>query len=437
MSDEVSALFSVSIYVESMLGLLLLFMWVQSLEIRAVAWWGSAHLLRAGSISLFGLYGEVQDLITIDFANVVLLTSFAATWTGTRLYAGRKINLRMLFAGGIIWLLAVQLPAFQQSIPLRSLLSSFIIAGYTWAAAAELWYCPNCPSVSRLPAIFLLFAHGSLFLLRTPLVVMLPHPPSTERVFGSIWLTVLSSEALLFTISIAFILMAMAKERAAYIHKAAAMIDPLTGVWNRRGLLAENERFFPTGNGAAEAAVLLIDLDNFKSINDRFGHAFGDRVLQMFAATACNAVRGSDVVGRLGGEEFAVVLYGLAEERALAVAERIRKVFAQQAEVIEGQNVGATVSIGLAVHDGYAIAFTELLWKADRALYRAKEAGRNRIEWAVPDFYARSHDAVPLGQALPRTSRDGSRRWAADAAQSLDPFYRSPPSWKSGLRSLL
>jgi GGDEF domain-containing protein len=120
-------------------------------------------------------------------------------------------------------------------------------------------------------------------------------------VFGSIWLTVLSSEALLFTISIAFILMAMAKERAAIIHKAAAMLDPLTGVWNRRGLLTENERIFPqSGRPTPEVAVLLIDLDNFKSINDRFGHAFGDRVLQIFAATARSAIRASDFVGRLG-----------------------------------------------------------------------------------------------------------------------------------------
>ena len=310
----------------------------------------------------------------------------------------------LLFAGGIVWLLASQLPDFQQSIALRSLLSGFIIAGYTWAAAAELWHCPNCQTVSRLPAIFLLFAHGALFLLRTPLSMMLPHPAGTERVFGSIWLTVLSSEALLFTISIAFILMAMAKERAAFVHKAAAMLDPLTGVWNRRGLLTENERFFQPGKEAQEVAVLLIDLDNFKSINDRFGHAFGDRVLQIFAATARNAVRGSDFVGRLGGEEFAVVLHGLARERAAAVAERIRNAFAAEAERIEGRKVGATVSIGLALHDGSAIAFTELLWRADRALYRAKEGGRNRVEWAVPDFYSREQDGgVPLGTVLPAT----------------------------------
>ena len=405
MPDDVSALFSISIYVESMLGLLMLFMWVQNFEIRAVGWWGSAHLLRAGSISLFGLYGQVPDVITIDLANVILLTSFATTWIGTRLYAGRKANPLLLFAGGIVWLLASQLPDFQQSIAMRSLLSGFIIAGYTWAAAAELWHCPNCQTVSRLPAIFLLFAHGALFLLRTPLSMMLPHPAGTERVFGSIWLTVLSSEALLFTISIAFILMAMAKERGAFIHKAAAMLDPLTGVWNRRGLLTENERFFQQpAKEAQEVAVLLIDLDNFKSINDRFGHAFGDRVLQIFAATARNAVRGTDFVGRLGGEEFAVVLHGLARERAAAVAERIRNAFAAEAERIEGRKVGATVSIGLALHDGSAIAFTELLWKADRALYRAKEGGRNRVEWAVPDFYSREQDGgVPLGTVLPAT----------------------------------
>jgi diguanylate cyclase (GGDEF)-like protein len=350
------------------------------------------------------LDGQVPDVITIDLANVILLTSFATTWIGTRLYAGRKASPVLLFAGGIVWLLASQLPDFQQSIALRSLLSSFIIAGYTWAAAAELWHCPNCQTVSRLPAIYLLFAHGALFLLRTPLSMMLPHPAGTERVFGSIWLTVLSSEALLFTISIAFILMAMAKERAAFVHKAAAMLDPLTGVWNRRGLLTENERFFQPGKEAQEVAVLLIDLDNFKSINDRFGHAFGDRVLQIFAATARNAVRGSDFVGRLGGEEFAVVLHGLARERAASVAERIRNAFAAEAERIEGRKVGATVSIGLALHGGSAIAFTELLWRADRALYRAKEGGRNRVEWAVPDFYSREQDGgVPLGTVLPAT----------------------------------
>ena len=99
MFDDVSALFTVSVYVEAMLGLLLLFAWVQNTNVRAVAWWGSAHLLRAGSITLFGMYGRLPDVITIDIANSILLTSFAVTWIGTRLFGEHKPNFAFMFGG--------------------------------------------------------------------------------------------------------------------------------------------------------------------------------------------------------------------------------------------------------------------------------------------------------------------------------------------------
>ena len=79
MPEDVSALFTVSVDVEAMLGLLLLFTWVQNTDIKAVAWWGSAHILRAGSITLFGMFGDLPNVITIDLANAILLTSFAVT----------------------------------------------------------------------------------------------------------------------------------------------------------------------------------------------------------------------------------------------------------------------------------------------------------------------------------------------------------------------
>src|SRR5208283_48456 len=124
---------------------------------------------------------------------------------------------------------------------------------------------------------------------------------------------------------IAFILLAMAKERTALRHKTDSLVDPLTGISNRRGFLQESERVTKRqAENPQLAAVLLIDLDNFKSINDRFGHAVGDKVLQIFADTAANTVRPSDFVGRLGGEEFAAVLYNVGRERAMVIAERIR-----------------------------------------------------------------------------------------------------------------
>src|SRR5207245_2582838 len=112
--------------------------------------------------------------------------------------------------------------------------------------------------------------HGALFLLRNPLAGMV-RLPNDDPLFTSAWLSVLSAESLLFPISIAFILLAMAKERAELSHKTAAKLDPLTGLPNRRAFLqdAEQLRAMQLARGSA-IAVLMIDLDNFKSINDRF-----------------------------------------------------------------------------------------------------------------------------------------------------------------------
>jgi GGDEF domain-containing protein len=129
-----------------------------------------------------------------------------------------------------------------------------------------------------------------------------------NQLLGSVWLTVLSFEALLFTISIAFILLAMAKERTELRHRTAALVDLLTGIANRRSFMQDATQFAKRhGGDPRPTAVLLIDLDHFKSINDRFGHAMGDRVLEIFAEAARNSVRATDLIGRLGGEEFAAV----------------------------------------------------------------------------------------------------------------------------------
>jgi hypothetical protein len=219
MPEDISALFSVSVYVEAMLGLLLLYTWVQRPEITAVAWWGGAHLLCAFSIALFGMFGTLPDVVTVDLANAILLISFGVTWTGARLFGGRQPSLSLL-AGAAIWLIASLMPEVAESVALQALLSAMIIAAYMWLAAGELWRINDGQLVSRLPAFFMLFAQGAMFLMRTPLGVLMPHISGTERLFGSVWLTVLSSEALLFTIAIAFIFMAMAKERAAQMQRA-------------------------------------------------------------------------------------------------------------------------------------------------------------------------------------------------------------------------
>jgi len=395
MTLDVNTLFMVSIYVEAILGLLLLFVWVQNTAIYAVAWWGFAHLIRAASIVLFGMYGSAPDLITIDLANALLFTAFAVTWTGARVFDGRPVEPVYLVTGAVLWLLVCRLPVLTEAVDTRALIASGIITTYTWLAAYEFWRGRGEPLVSRWPAIFMLFAYGALFLLRTPLVSVLPIAPN-NRMLGSVWLTVLSFQALLFTISVAFILLAMAKERTELRHRTAAMVDPLTGIANRRSFLQDAAQLAKRHIvNPRPIAVLLIDLDHFKSINDRFGHALGDRVLEIFTESARHSVRASDLFGRLGGEEFAAVLCDTSCDKAVAVAERIRQSFARATQEVDSRLVCATVSIGLVHCQEVALDMAALLAQADQALYIAKERGRNRVEVATLDMMLKSKGDVP------------------------------------------
>jgi diguanylate cyclase (GGDEF)-like protein len=387
MNLDVNTLFLVTIYVEVILGLLLLFAWVQNTAVTAVAWWGFAHLLRAASVVLFGLYGSVPDLITIDLANALLFTAFALTWTGARLFDHQKPLPILMFGGAALWLIVCRLPGVAGSFDVRVFLSSGIITAYTWATAYEFWRGRSEPLVSRWPAIFMLFAHGCLYLLRTPFGAMLPWSPTGSEVFESVWLTVLSFEALLFTIAIAFILLAMAKERTEYRHKTASLVDPLTGIANRRAFMRDGEALLRRQvSDPCAIAVMLLDLDHFKSINDRFGHAVGDHVLQVFSQAGSRCMRRMDLFGRLGGEEFAALLYDTNRDKALAAAEEIRTTFAEATSKVDDSPINATVSIGVVVSHDPVSDFSVLLAQADHALYRAKESGRNRVEIASIDL---------------------------------------------------
>jgi hypothetical protein len=139
MSFDVNTLLIVTISVEAILGLLLLFAWAQNTQISAVAWWGCAHLLRAGSIALFGSHGSVSDTFTIDLANALLLLSFGLTWSGARIFGGRLPLPFYLVAGPLAWVICAHLPGIGDDLQMRILLSPGIITLYTWLAAYEFW----------------------------------------------------------------------------------------------------------------------------------------------------------------------------------------------------------------------------------------------------------------------------------------------------------
>ncbi|MDD3516812.1 MAG: diguanylate cyclase [Chromatiales bacterium] len=164
--------------------------------------------------------------------------------------------------------------------------------------------------------------------------------------------------------------------------KALATTDALTGLPNRRHLLEQMERELARVRRHPErpAAVLMADLDHFKRVNDKYGHAAGDMVLRHFAATLREAARKSDLAGRLGGEEFVLLLPDTPIDKARLLAERLRETI-ETARVDTGNGrVRYTVSIGITAMTADDAAVDPALARADAALYRAKQGGRNRVE---------------------------------------------------------
>lgn len=157
--------------------------------------------------------------------------------------------------------------------------------------------------------------------------------------------------------------------------------DSLTGLLNRRSIreYAEAALLQAVRAGAA-ISVILLDLDHFKDVNDRYGHQTGDDALRLVAETIAAALRTGDRVGRMGGEEFLVVLPDTALDQAVAVAERIRRrVAARPLTLPDGTRVPLRVSAGVATAPPVAPTLDVLLQQADAALYRAKRGGRNQV----------------------------------------------------------
>jgi diguanylate cyclase len=161
-----------------------------------------------------------------------------------------------------------------------------------------------------------------------------------------------------------------------------ALIDPLTGIYNRRGFAVQVQKMFGDSELMKKGAcMLMVDIDHFKGINDSYGHLFGDKVIRTIAGTIKSMVKGQDCVARMGGEEFAVMLPGTPLTGASTVAEQIRATVEQgriRHANSDSELSGITVSVGISQY-GDDFTLEEWLDRADKALYLSKQHGRNRV----------------------------------------------------------
>ncbi|HKI86999.1 MAG TPA: GGDEF domain-containing protein [Thermoanaerobaculia bacterium] len=180
--------------------------------------------------------------------------------------------------------------------------------------------------------------------------------------------------------------------RLAARARRQATTDPLTGLVNRRGFGTRSRRELSRSRRQGERlALVLVDVDQLKTINDRFGHAVGDRVLKHVAATIADLVRKSDLVARFGGDEFVILLWSADRQGAMAATERIRCTIGDTPVNCDGQLIHLTLSAGVAEIGPLEGEVEAAIGRADEALYRAKSAGRDRVaSWRpaerIPDM---------------------------------------------------
>jgi diguanylate cyclase (GGDEF)-like protein len=379
-----TTLFVVTGFMSVVAGLLLLFSWLQDRRVTALALWGLAFICVALGQFVVMARGPVPDALAMKIGPVLALVGYGLMWCGARRFEGRQCHYHWALIGAVTFLVASQFDAFTNTPVLRIQLNSAFFAVYSLLAASEVWRGRDPGLLSRWPAMVLLLLHAIFFVVRIAFADQLPFPAGNNFVTPG-WFPIGALAVLANNFCLAFLIMNMAKERAELRYRNAALVDPLTGAANRRAFFDRGERLLQRARAEGKpAAVLLLDLDLFKTINDTFGHETGDRVLCAFCNVATETLRPTDVFARLGGEEFACLLPGASAAEALRVAERVRATFEGRPAAAAIPNMPSTVSVGVATTLDVDGDLSAMLAAADRALYDAKAKGRNRVEQARP-----------------------------------------------------
>jgi diguanylate cyclase (GGDEF)-like protein len=370
-SLDLPTLSLVAVCIAGLLGLFLIIDWMQQRNVRALAWWGSAYLIGASAMALST---APAPFIKLPAAVPGALTFLACgmVWNGVRLFQGRRVLPFATFIGAALWLGLAQIPGMMEN-GTGEILGAMIVPVYTFFIAMELWRERRRTRYSRAAAIVVPCLHAGVFLVPLAMRAFLPDGHSGA------WLTIFTLETILYAVGTAFIVMLMVKDHHVHVYRTAASTDHLTGLLNRRAFMENAQTLRKRLARRGESvAVLMFDLDHFKSVNDRFGHSAGDEVLRLFARVTKASTRLDDIIGRFGGEEFIAIVPGDIEV-AEKIAERVRTAFENAGAVIENQPIAATVSIGAASSYDAAMTVDALIAKADAALYRAKHEGRNRV----------------------------------------------------------
>lgn len=371
MLDQTSLLIAIG-FSATALMLTLVITWLGARQDHYLLSWGLGLGFVAPGSMLYGWFQEYDPAVQCA-AFALLLAGFAFIYVGCTQFSSGHTPWRSAVTG---WLLAsgamAALFAFGFS-GIGTMVMNIAAAVFFLAAGREHWQARSNTPLAMLAKAALYGSTAVTFALCAIVLFVEGQWVLTARPHN--WAEDLNSIALLAALAAAgAVTMALHQFRITEAHRRLAMTDALTGLLNRRAL------FDLAGSApvAPATAVIMLDLDDFKTINDRFGHAIGDEVLVRFAAILSRALGASDVAARLGGEEFCLLVHATTASAVHQLADGIRLELAGT-DPLPGDFGPPTVSAGIAIASPRPETFDELLRAADELLYRAKDAGRNRV----------------------------------------------------------
>ena len=348
-----------------------------------MVWWAWAMASQTLAFLLLGLRGQVSDWLSVVLANTLMVATFALFSEGLCEFQQRRPRRWLIWAPVVLLLVAQMLLFDEQRI--RPLLSNAVMV-FQALVLLQLILSGRRERPGRgkyfVAAGFVLIVLALLLRLTAQLAGWMDLRQVTES--NPVHALSLLMATLIIVI-VAMGLVLMSKERADALNRNLALQDELTGLHNRRSIQRLlDQQLAMLARGRRPLAVLLIDVDHFKRINDTHGHLSGDLALREIGACLLGRLRGQDLVGRWGGEEFIALLPDTGIGGARKLAEQLRRAVEQlQVVSLVGKQMPLTVSIGLytRVPDDEATR-EEVIAAADQALYQAKQNGRNRIEEA-------------------------------------------------------
>lgn len=386
MLDQTSLLTAIALSAAA-LTITMFFAWINARSDRYMLNWALGMALIVLGGLLFGPFDPGYSPLQQYGSFALVTTGFGFIYAGTRQFCHRHVNLPVFAITTSVALAVMAIPFSMGLTGTGALVGNLVLAIPMVISAWQYWdgRAEAKFPMSAIAVLYLLtaisFALCSAVLLQEQRWVLTARPHN--------WAEDLNSIVIIIGLTgIGALSLTLNQFRSVKQHRRQAMTDALTDLMNRRALF---ERY-STGVLPEGSAVVMFDLDHFKSVNDLLGHAAGDQVLKMFAGLLRAGARPGDAAARLGGEEFCLVLEASPHRSAAAVAESIRAALEACATSPSGSpsegTPNTTVSAGVAIGGVGGEPFEDLLRRADDALYRAKSAGRNRVHAPGPRLVA-------------------------------------------------